>query len=68
MKSGLLLAVVFSCYVHVLSDVNFNRKPPKPSTLCYDQIDDPYVQFATKTGYRVNQNKDEDEIQYKGFI
>lgn len=33
---------------------------------CYDDIDDPYVYFATKTAYRWNRNKDDAEIKHAG--
>jgi hypothetical protein len=63
MKSVVSLTIVFIyCIVHVLCDGN--RKPP--STHCYDQINDPYIQFAKKTGYRVNQNKEDEEIKIQG--
>jgi hypothetical protein len=65
MKSAVSLAIVtIYCFVHVLSKENVERK--QPITLCYDQIGDPYIEFATKSGYRVNQNKDDDEIKIKG--
>ena len=65
MKSAVSLAIVtIYCFVHVLSNENVERK--QPITLCYDQIDDPYIQFATKTGYRVNQNQEKNEIKIKG--
>lgn len=33
---------------------------------CYDDIDHPYVFFATKTSYRWNRNKNDDEITPPG--
>jgi hypothetical protein len=36
------------------------------SDYCYDDIDHPYVFFATKTAYRWNRNKHDDEISPPG--
>jgi hypothetical protein len=36
------------------------------SEYCYDDIDHPYVFFATKTSYRWNRNKNDDEITPPG--
>lgn len=60
------VAIIVCCVTLGLSDVNLIRNTEP--TLCYDKIDKPYIQFATKTGYRVNQNKDDDEIKVKGIF
>ena len=33
----------------------------------YDDTEKPYIHFATKTAYRFNQNKDDDEIKHEGI-
>ena len=35
---------------------------------CYDDDDDPYIYFATKTAYRWNRNKNDDEIKHDGIF
>lgn len=60
----LCITLIVCCITFVLSDVNSIRNA-EPS-LCYDNVDSPYILFSTKTGYRVNQNKDDEEVKVKG--
>jgi len=72
-KLLLIFTVVFATFVAVVEaekcreEVNCKKKRSSKSPYqCYDDIDDPYVYFATKTAYRWNRNKDDDEISHKG--
>ncbi|XP_032795585.1 multiple inositol polyphosphate phosphatase 1 [Daphnia magna] len=62
----LCITLIVCCITFVLSDVNSIRNA-EPS-LCYDNVDSPYILFSTKTGYRVNQNKDDEEVKVKGCV
>lgn len=42
------------------------REVKDTSAYCYDDDDRPYVRFGTKTAYRFNRNKEDDEIQHPG--
>ena len=42
------------CYIYVI-------------VFSYDDTEKPYIYFATKTAYRFNQNKDDDEIKHEGI-
>lgn len=72
------LLVTFTLFIATLTvvaeaekcrdEVSCKRKRSSESPYqCYDDIDDPYVYFATKTAYRWNRNKDDDEIRHEGM-
>ncbi len=69
MRSIVPLVILGLCYCTalVLSDTPEELAAEKDETTCYDNEDDPYIQFASKTAYRVNQNKDSGEIKPKGL-
>lgn len=62
----LVILVLCYCTALVVSDSIEELSAEKDETTCYDDEDNPYIQFASKTAYRVNQNKDSDEIKPKG--
>ena len=64
MCRALLLATTIVYCATVISAIT-----SAPSvTSCHDQDVNPYIHFATKTAYRVNQNKDESKIQFDGIL
>lgn len=56
----IVLSLVTTYYIAlVLCDPDRVRKSSeKIVKSCYNQIDDPYILFSSKTAYRVNQNRD----------
>lgn len=61
-----ILSEAEQCKENVACKAKRSSKSKSPSYQCYDDIDDPYVYFATKTAYRWNRNNDDDEIKHKG--
>lgn len=70
LKYQLSVVIFLCCFLLAQSGRNKGsskvKSAPRTATQCYDDIDDPYVYFATKTGYYFNQNKNDDEIEHDG--
>lgn len=60
-----VLLVLTVCLVFLVSS---EKNSKRIYTSCYDQQDNPYLLFSSKTAYRVNQNKDRTEIVFPGVL
>ena len=66
--SANLITIICFYAIFVLSEAKIAEESlEKNDKSCYDLNDDPYIQFASKTAYRFNQNKGRDEIKPEGM-
>lgn len=67
LRGYLHLAVLVCCLFLVQAKKKKEKGSPKSDSLqCYDDIDKPYIYFASKTAYHFNKNKNDDEVQHEG--
>ena len=68
LKGYLHLAILVCCCLLLAQAKKKKEKGSSKSDSleCYDDIDKPYIYFASKTAYHFNKNKNDDEIQHEG--